>query len=53
VVYSWKRKRVFGTCLVDIGVVDAHPKHPAGLGDDNRVREPPWMVGLSGKASVE
>jgi hypothetical protein len=52
-VYSWKRKRVFGTCLVETGVVDAHPKLPAGHGDDNRVGEPPWVVELSDKVSVE
>jgi hypothetical protein len=51
--YSWKRKRVFGTSLVETGVVDAHPKLPAGLGDDNRVGKPPWVVNLPDKNSVE
>jgi hypothetical protein len=28
---------VFGACLVETSVVDAYPKLPIGLGDDNRV----------------
>jgi hypothetical protein len=52
-IYSWKRKRVYETCLVETGVVDAHPKLPASLGDDNRVGEPPRVVDLLDKASVE
>jgi hypothetical protein len=33
-VYSWKRRRVYETYLVETGVVDAHPKHPAAHGDE-------------------
>jgi hypothetical protein len=50
-VYSWKRKRVFRTCLVEIGVVDAHPKLPTGLGDDNRIGQPQWVLDFLDKAS--
>jgi hypothetical protein len=28
---------IFGACLVETSVVDAHLKFPAGPGDDNRV----------------
>jgi hypothetical protein len=52
-VYLWQRKRVFGTCLVGTGVVDAHLKLLAGLGDDNRVGQPLWVVDLPDKASIE
>jgi hypothetical protein len=52
-VYSWKGKRVSGTCLIETGVVDAHSKLPVGLGDDNKVGQPPQVVDLPDKASVE
>jgi hypothetical protein len=52
-IYSWKRKRIFGACLVETGVVDAHPKFPTGLGDDNRVGQPLRVVDLPYEASVE
>jgi hypothetical protein len=44
---------IFGTCLVETSAVDAHPKLPTGLGDDNRVGQPPWVVDLPDEAGVE
>jgi hypothetical protein len=44
---------MFGACLVKTGVVDAHSKFPTGLGDDNRVGQPLWVVDLPYEASVE
>jgi hypothetical protein len=52
-VYSWKWKRVFGTCLIETGVVDAHLKLLTGLGNDNIVGQPPRVVDLLDKAGVE
>jgi hypothetical protein len=52
-VYLWKKKRVFGRCIVEIGVVDAHLKLPTGLRDDNRAGQPPRVVNHPDKASVE
>jgi hypothetical protein len=52
-VYSWKRKRVFGSCLFKTGVVDAHLKLPVGLEDNNRVGQPPQVVDLLDKTGVE
>jgi hypothetical protein len=52
-IYSWKRERVFGACLVETGVVDAHPKFPTGLGNDNRVGKPSRVVDLLYEANVE
>jgi hypothetical protein len=49
----WKRKRIFGTCYVETSIVDAHPKLPTGLGDDNRVGQPPWVVDLPDEVNVE
>jgi hypothetical protein len=51
--YLWKRKRIFGTCLVETSVVDAHLKLPTDLGDNNKVGQPPWVVDLPAEASVE
>jgi hypothetical protein len=48
-----KEEKGLWDILVEIGVVDAHPKLPANLGDDNRVGQSPQVVGLSDKASVE
>jgi hypothetical protein len=52
-IYSWERERIFGACLVETSVIDAHLKYPAGLGDDNRVGQPPWVVDLLNEANVE
>jgi hypothetical protein len=52
-IYSWKRERVFETCLVETRVVDAHPELPAGLRDDNRVGQPPRVVDLPYEASLK
>jgi hypothetical protein len=52
-IYLWKRERIFGACLVQTSVVDAQPKLPTDLGDDNRVGQPPWVVDLLYEASVE
>jgi hypothetical protein len=52
-IYSWKRKRVFGACLVENGVVDGHSKFLTSLGDDNRVGQPLRVVDLPYEASVE
>ena len=41
------------TCLVEAGVVDAHPKLPVGLGDDNPIGQPLGVVDLLDEASVQ
>ena len=40
------------TCLVEAGVVDAHPKLPVGLWDDDQVGQPLGVVDLLDEASV-
>jgi hypothetical protein len=52
-VYSWESKGVFGTCLVETCVVDAHLKLPIGLRDDHRIGQPPGVVELPYEVSVE
>jgi hypothetical protein len=52
-IYSWERERVFWTCLVETSVVDAHPKLPDRLGEDNRVGQPSGVVDLPDEASVK
>jgi hypothetical protein len=52
-IYSWKRESIFGACLVETSVVDAYPKLPIGLGDDNMVGQPPWVVDLPYEANIE
>jgi hypothetical protein len=52
-IYSLEGKRIFGTCLIETCVVDAHPKLPAGLRDDNRVGQPMRVVDLSYEADVK
>jgi hypothetical protein len=44
---------IFGACLIETSVVDAHPKLPVGLGDDNRVGQPPWVVDTPDESGVE
>jgi hypothetical protein len=52
-IYTREWIRVFWTCLVKIGVVDAHPKLPVGLWDYNRVGQPYRMVDLLDEASLQ
>jgi hypothetical protein len=52
-IYLWKRKGIFGACLVETGVVDAHLKFPTGLRDDNRVGQPLWVVDLPYEVNIE
>jgi hypothetical protein len=33
--------------------IDAHPKIPASLGDNNRVGQPPWVVDLPDEVSIK
>jgi hypothetical protein len=49
----WEGKSVFGTCLVETCVVDAHPNLPIGLTDDHRVGQPPRVVDLLYEVGVE
>ena len=51
-INTWKRIGVFRTCLVETGVVDAHPKLPVGLWDDDRIGQPLGVVDLLDEASV-
>jgi hypothetical protein len=46
-------KGVFGTCLVEICVVNAYPKLPVGLCDDHRIGQPLRVVDLPYEASIE
>jgi hypothetical protein len=49
----WEGKKVFGICLVETCVVDAHPKLPVGLRDDHGIGQPPRVVDLPYEASVK
>src|SRR6185312_5441517 len=49
----WKRIGVSRTCLVEAGVVDAHPKLPVSLWDDDRVGQPLGVVDLLDEASMQ
>jgi hypothetical protein len=51
-IYSWKWIRVLGTSLIKAGVVDAHPKLSVGLGNDDWIGQPYWVMDLFDKASV-
>jgi hypothetical protein len=51
-IYSRKWIRVFWTCLIEIGVVDAHPKLPISLWDHDRIGQPYWVVDLLDEASL-
>jgi hypothetical protein len=52
-IYSRKWIRVFWTCLIKIGVVDAHPKLPVSLWDDDRIGQPHWVIDLFDEASLQ
>jgi hypothetical protein len=52
-IYSWQWIWVLGTSLIEVGVVDAHPKLPVGLGNDDWIGQPYWVMDLFDEASVQ
>src|SRR5512144_2628018 len=52
-IYARQGVRVLKTCLVKVGVVDAHPKLAVRLGDDDRVRQPLRMDDLSDESGLQ
>jgi hypothetical protein len=52
-IYSWEGKGVFGTCLIETCVVDAHLKLLIGLRDDYRVGQPLRVVDVPYETAVE
>lgn len=52
-IYSWGWIRVLGTCLIQVGVVDAHSKFLVLLRDDDQVGQPHGVVDLLDKASMQ
>jgi hypothetical protein len=52
-IYSRKWIGVFWTYLIEIGVVDAHPKLPVSLWDYDRIGQPHWVVDLFDEASLQ
>jgi hypothetical protein len=52
-IYPRKWIRIFWTCLIKIGVVNAHPKLPISLWDDDRIGQPHWVVDLFDEASLQ
>jgi hypothetical protein len=52
-IYSRKWIGVFWTCLIETGVVDAHPKLPVSLWGYDRIGQPHWVVDLFYEASLQ
>jgi hypothetical protein len=52
-IYSRKWIGVFWTCLIEVGVVDAHLKLPVSLQDDDRIGQPHRVVDLFDEASLQ
>jgi hypothetical protein len=52
-IYAWKWIRVLGTSLIKAGVVDAHPKLPVRLGDDDWIGQPYWVMDLFDEANIQ
>jgi hypothetical protein len=52
-MYAWERKGILWACLIETSVVEAHPKLPTNLGDDNRVGQLPRVVDLPDEADIK
>jgi hypothetical protein len=52
-IYSREWIGVFWKCLIEIGVVDAHPKLPISLWDNDRIGQPHRVVDLFDEASLQ
>jgi hypothetical protein len=51
-IYAWKWIRVLVTSLIKVSVVDAHPKLPVCLWNDDWVGQPHWVMNLFDEASM-
>jgi hypothetical protein len=52
-IYSRKWIGVFSISLIEIGVVDAHPKLPVSLWYYDRIGQPHWVVDLFDEANLQ
>jgi hypothetical protein len=52
-IYSWEWIWVLRKDLIEVGVVDAHPKLPVSLGNDDRIGKPYWVMDLFDEASTQ
>jgi hypothetical protein len=52
-IYTWKWIRVLGTSLIKAVVVDAHPKLPVCLWNNDWVGQPHWVMNLFDEAGVQ
>jgi hypothetical protein len=52
-IYTWKWIRVLGTSFIKAGVVDAHPKLPVCLWNDDWIGQPQWVMNLFDEASAQ
>src|SRR5512144_1661890 len=52
-IYARQGVRILRTCLVKVGVVDAHPKLAVRLGNDHRVRQPLRMDDLTDESGLQ
>jgi hypothetical protein len=52
-IYLWKWIWVLGIGLIEVGVVDAHPKLPVCLRNDDWIGQPYWVMDLFDEANVQ
>jgi hypothetical protein len=52
-IYSWKWIWLLGTGLIEVGVVDAHPKLLVSLGNNDWISQPYWMMDLFDETSAQ
>jgi hypothetical protein len=52
-VYTREWIKIFWTCLIKIGVVDAHAKLPVSLRDHDWIGQPHWVEDLLNEASLQ
>ena len=52
-VYPWQRETIFWACIVEVGVIDAHPSFAFLFRDHYHICQPVWIFHLSNESGFQ
>ena len=52
-VYPWQRETIFWACIVEVGVIDAHPSFAFLFRDHYHIFQPVWIFHLSNESGFQ
>ena len=52
-VYPWQRETVFWACIIEVGVIDAHPPFAFLFGYHHYICQPVWILHFSNESGFQ